>query len=75
MWIKSIKEITSSFYVVFQNNLMYTSVGLKICQYLCLQMKIICQRSCIITPFTFWNECMLGKWNVISQAFKNNRIY
>ena len=47
---------------------------LKICQYLPLHMKIICQRFHIKAPFTFWDMRMWDMWKVCLQTFRNNRI-
>ena len=41
-----------------------TNADLKIRQYLCLPMKIICLRCHIKTPFTFWDMCTWGMLKV-----------
>ena len=52
----------------------YANADLKILQYLCLHMEIICWRFHIKTPFTFWNMCSWDMWKVCLQILRNNRI-
>ena len=47
---------------------------MKICQYLCLHMKIICWRFHVKIPFTFWVTRMWDMWNVCLQTFRDNKI-
>ena len=46
---------------------------MKICQYLCLHMKIICWRYHIKTP-SFWDTPTWDMFKVCLQTFQNNRI-
>ena len=48
---------------------------MKICQYLCLHMKIICWRFHIKIVFTFWSIPIWDMWKVYLQTFRNNRIF
>ena len=50
------------------------SVDLKICQYFCLHIKIVCRRFHIKTPFTFWDTLTWVMWKVYFQIFRNNGI-
>ena len=52
----------------------YTNADLKNCQYLCLDMKIMCWRFHIKTPFTFWDIRKWDMWKVCLRTFRNNRI-
>ena len=56
------------------NKLMHTNADLKICQYICLLLKIISRRLHIKTPFTFLDMCTWDMQNVCLQTFRNNRI-
>ena len=47
---------------------------MKICQYLCLHMKIICWRFHIKTCFSFWDMRPWDTRKVCLQTFRNNRI-
>ena len=47
---------------------------MKICQYLCLQMKIICWRFHMKTSFSFWDMRTWDMWKVCLQTFWNNRM-
>ena len=42
----------------------YTNADIKILQYCHLHIIVICQRSCIIIWFTFWDTCTRDIWNV-----------
>ena len=53
----------------------YTNADLKICQYFCHHMKIICWRFHIKTPFIIWDMRTWDVWKVCSQIFRNNRIF
>ena len=46
----------------------------QICQHLRLQMKIMCRKFHIKTPFTFWEIRTWDMWKVCLQTFRNNRI-
>ena len=48
---------------------------MKICQYLLLQMKIICWRFHTKTTFTFCEMRTSYMWKVYWQTFRNNRIW
>ena len=50
------------------------NADLKICQYLCLHMKIMCWRFNIKAPFIFWDMRTWDTWNVCLRTFRNNRI-
>ena len=50
------------------------NVDLKICQYLCFHMKIICWRFHIKIPFTSWDMHAWDMWKVCLQTFGNNRL-
>ena len=54
--------------------LKYANADLKIYRYLCLHIKIICRRFCIITAFNFWVMRTRDIWNVCLQTYKNNRM-
>ena len=49
-------------------------IHLEICKYLRLQMNIICWRSYIKTPHTFWDMRTWDMWKVCLRTFRNNRI-
>ena len=51
----------------------YTNADLKICQYLCLHVKIIYWRFHIKVPLTFWDMRKWVMWKVCLQTFSNNR--
>ena len=51
------------------------NADLKICQYICLDMKIICWRFHIKTPFTCWDMRTWDVSKVCLQTLRNNRIY
>ena len=53
----------------------YANADLKICQYLCLHMNIICLITLHVeTPFTFSDMRTWDMWKVCLQTFRNNRI-
>ena len=52
----------------------FKGTELKICQYLCLHMKMICRRFRNKTSFIFWDIRTWDMWKVCLQTFRNNRI-
>ena len=47
---------------------------MKICQYICLQMKIKCRRFHIKTPFTFWDMRTWDMRKICLQTCRSKRI-
>ena len=66
------KTATQNFYQNLYSR--YTDADFKICQYLCLHMKIVYRRIHIKSHFTFCDTYMRGMWNVCLQIFRNNEI-
>ena len=52
----------------------YINADLKICQYLPLNMKVICWRFHIKGTFTFWDMRPWVMWKVCLQTFRNNIV-
>ena len=50
------------------------NANLKISQYLCFYLKIVCWNFLIKTRFTFWDIRNWDVWKVCLQTFRNNRI-
>ena len=67
---------TSTTRDAFVDYVLKLNADFKICQYLRLHMKIICQRFRIKTPFTFWDRRTWDTWRVAKKKkkFTKNRI-